>query len=296
MAKRFSGPHSPEPGDTGDDNSGNAWQGKHVSRVGARVNFLFLVPLPLAVRAFFQDATGMIWTLGGLGLLLLAAWMTREGLLAQEAYEARKVARRPALPRKMLGSILVGAGLFFAVAAGSQTWLNPTIFAVLGTVLHSFSFGFDPMKNKGMQGIDAFQQDRVARVVGEAEKHLAAMGDAVLRLGDLKLETRMDGFQDQVRDMFRTVEEDPRDLSSARRYLGVYLLGTRDATVKFVDLYGRTRQKSDLVAYLALLDDLEQGFKAKTKALLLDNKNDMNIEIEVLRERLAREGVLLKEQ
>ena len=294
MAQRYGGAHSPQPhGDETDP--ANAWQGKQVSRVGARVNFLFLVPLPLAVRAFFQDANGLIWTLGGLGLLLLAAWLTREGILAQEAYDARKVARRPALPRKLLGSLLTGAGLFAAVSAGADGWINPFIFAVLGTVLHSFSFGFDPMHNKGMEGIDTFQQDRVARAVAGAEKHLLAMQDAILRIGDRTLEIRVEKFQDTARDMFRTIEEDPRDLNRARRYLGVYLQGARDATAKFADLYARTRQKSDRQSYLALLDDLEAGFSAKTKALLLDNKSDMNIEIDVLRERLAREGVEISE-
>lgn len=291
MAERYGGKFSTEePGDSKAD-ARNAWSGQRRSRTGARVNFLFLAPLPLAVRAFFQDTTGLVMTLAGLGLLLLAAWMTREGLLAQEAYEARKIARRPVLPRKMIGSALTGAGLFAAVYAGSSGVINPAVYAVLGAVLHSFAFGLDPLRNKGMEGIDTFQQDRVARAVGEAEKHLAAMKDAILRAEDRGLEKRVEQFALTARDMFRTVEEDPRDLSSVRRYLGVYLLGARDATAKFSDLYARTRDTDARRDYEALLDDLEGNFSARTRAMLLDNKTDMNIEIEVLRERLEREGV-----
>ncbi|MEE9427474.1 MAG: 5-bromo-4-chloroindolyl phosphate hydrolysis family protein [Paracoccaceae bacterium] len=290
MSERFGGPYSPEGEDQPQD---SGWHGKRRSRVGARANFLFLVPMPLAIRAFFQDATGLALTLLGLGLLLLSAWITREGLLAQEAYEARKIAHRPALPRKLLGSLLTGAGLFAAVLASGGGILNPMIFAVLGAVLHSFAFGVDPLRNKGMDGIDSFQQDRVARVVGEAEKHLKAMQGAIQRVGDRKLEARVERFQSTVRQMFRTVEEDPRDLSTARRYLGVYLLGARDATAKFADIFARTRDASARADYETLLDDLEKGFSAKTRTLLLDNKTDMTVEIEVLRERLQREGVVL---
>ncbi len=291
MAKRYGGKFSPEEASDAEPDTRSSWSGQRRSRTGARVNFLFLAPLPLAVRAFLQDTSGLIYTLAGLGLLLLAAWMTREGMLAQEAYEARKIARRPALPRKMLGSVLTGAGLFAAVYAGGSGVINPAIYAVLGAVLHSFAFGLDPMRSKGMEGVDTFQQDRVARAVGEAERHLAAMKDAILRAEDRGLEKRVDQFALTARDMFRTVEEDPRDLSSVRRYLGVYLLGARDATAMFADIYARTRDSDARRDYEALLDDLEGNFSARTRAMLLDNKTDMNIEIEVLRERLEREGV-----
>ena len=291
MAQRFGGKFSPDQ-ETAQGAPGSKWHGRRKSRVGARVNLLFLVPLPLAFRAFWQEPTGLILTLAGLGLLLLAAWLTREGLLAQEAYEARRIAHRPAFPRKMAGSLFTGLGLFVAgYALRGGDLVSPMIFAVLGAVLHSFAFGLDPMKNKGMEGIDAFQQDRVARAVDEAEKNLKAMHEAILRAKDRKLETRVEQFQATAREMFRTVEDDPRDLTAARRFLVVYLLGARDATVKFADLYARTHDKQARADYLALLDDLEKNFAARTRTMLLDNKADMNVEIEVLRERLEREGV-----
>lgn len=68
-------------------------------------------------------------------------------------------------------------------------------------------------------------------------------------------------------------------------------MGARDATVKFVDLWSRTRNNEAREEWFALLDDLERNFSARTEKLLLDNKVDLDIEIEVLRERLAREGI-----
>ena len=43
----------------------------------------------------------------------------------------------------------------------------------------------------------------------------------------------------------------------------------------------------------ALLDDLEQNFSARTRKMLLDDRSDLTVEIDVLRERLQREGVRL---
>lgn len=292
MAKRYGGKYSPDGNvDAGDATPKDPWHGRQPARAAGRINLLFLAPLPLAVRAFVMDPSGLAMTLGALGLLLLAAWLTRDGVRAHQAFDARKVARRPALPRKMLASLLTGAGLFAAAYADQSNLVNPIILGVLGAALHSFAFGLDPMRDKGMEGIDTFQQDRVARAVGEAEKHLNAMKDAILRAGDRQLETRVDRFQTTAREMFRTIEEDPRDLTAARKYLGVYLLGARDATAKFADIYSRSRDTQARHDYEALLDDLEKNFTARTKAFLIDDKTDLDVEIEVLRERLEREGV-----
>ena len=145
-----------------------------------------------------------------------------------------------------------------------------------------------------MEGIDTFQQDRVARVVDEAEKHLRAMTDALTRAGDRKMEARLEAFQKTARDLIRTVEEDPRDLTAARKYLGVYLQGARDATLKYADVYSRTRDPKARADFEALLIDLDQNFAARTRKSLLDDRSDMNVEIEVLRDRLKREGVRIE--
>lgn len=291
MAQKYGGKFSPDgktPSSTAPQST--PFDGKTRARAGGRVNFLFLAPLPLAVSAFFLDASGLFFRLLAFGLLILAAWLTREGVIAHEAYDARKIARRPALPRKILGALLTGAGLGLAGWVGGGV-ANAAIFGVLGAALHLFAFGPDPLKNKGMEGIDEFQNDRVARAVGEAEKMLAAMKDAILRAKDRELENRVDRFQSTARHMFRTIEDDPRDLTAARKYLTVYLMGARDATAKFADVYARNRDTSARSDYVALLDDLEANFTAQTEKMLTDNRTDLTVEIEVLRERLEREGV-----
>jgi len=290
MAERYGGQFSPEPKGTPETPPSRPFDGKTRSKAGGRVNFLFLAPLPLAVTAFFQEPAGLAARLAAFGLLILAAWLTREGILAQEAYDARKIVRRPAMPRKIVASLLTGIGLAIPAAVQGAP-LNAAIFGVLGAVMHSFAFGLDPMKNKGMEGIDEFQTDRVARAVEGAEKYLAAMSDAILRAKDRDLETRVERFQATARAMFRTIEDDPRDLTAARKYLSVYLMGARDATAKFADIYARSRDGQARADYIALLDDLEANFTGKTQKLLIEDRSDLTVEIDVLRDRLEREGV-----
>lgn len=305
MAQRFGGKYSPD-GSAGDDAAPDtaapppvtpppagrgSYRAARRTRAGGRVNLLFLAPLPLIWQAFTSGPAGLALNLGALGLLLLAAWMTREGILAQEAYEARKIARRPGFPRKIAASVLTGLGLGLAGFAATDEVLAPLIYLLLGAGLHSFAFGIDPMQDKGMDGVDTFQTDRVARVVDQAETYLSSMSEAIRRAGDRHAEARVERFQISVRDMLRTVEDDPRDLTAARRYLGVYLMGARDATVKFADIHARSGDSEARAKYLALLGDLEENFIARTRKLLQDDQSDLEIEIDVLRDRLKRDGI-----
>ncbi len=292
MAKRYGGKYSPE-GQTDEQTakSRGRFDGARVDPAGARSNTLFIPAIPLVFMSLDDGALGLTLALVAAGVLTLAAWLLREGLRAEAAYDARKVARRPAFPRKMAASLLTGIGIALAAYKVEPGVVAPILYGGVATVLHSLAFGLDPLKDKGMEGVDTFQQDRVARVIEEAEARLSEMSDAVRRAGDRRIEARVERFQATARDLFRTVEEDPRDLTAARKYLTVYLQGARDATIKYADIHARTRDAQAREDYLALLDDLEKNFAARTRRMLLDDRGDLTVEIEVLRERLQREGV-----
>ena len=292
MAKQFGGKYS--PGGPSDQGPREVIDDRQVDAAGARSNLLFVPAIVLVATTFSDGPVALITGLAGAGTLTVAAMLLREGLRAQAAYDLRKVARRPAFPRKMLASALTGVGVAIASFAHDANVLSALLYGVAGAAVHVAAFGIDPLRDKRMEGIDTFQQDRVARVVDEAEAHLAVMSGQIEGLGDRALLIRVNAFQTAARKMIRTVEEDPRDLTGARKFLGVYLMGARDATVKFVDLYRRSNNKAARASYEDLLGDLEKNFAARTEKMLLDDRSDMDIEIKVLRDRLQREGVGLK--
>lgn len=292
MAKRFGGKFSPD-GQT--QSNATPLEKVDVDPVGGRANVLFIPAIPLVATSLNDGVGSLAMALIGAGLWTAAAWLLRDGLRAEAEYNARRVAHRPALPRKIISAVLMGLGTAFAAYTHhiGDGFLAPALLAVCAGGLHIAAFGLDPLRAKGMEGIDSFQQDRVARVVDEAEKHLAAMSDAMKRAGDRQAAAGLATFQSAARDLIRTVEEDPRDLTAARKYLGVYLRGARDATSKFADIFDRSGDTQARDDYLALLDDLTQNFAARNAKSLLADRSDLNIEIDVLRERLSREGVRL---
>jgi 5-bromo-4-chloroindolyl phosphate hydrolysis protein len=300
MSKRYGGDFSPrgthDPGTpretvTAERLEVPSFRGRKPMRHGAKLNILFLLPLLVLFTAFFQPVSAMAVDLAGAAVILLSAWLTRDGVRAEDAFNERKVARRPAIPRKIFGSVLMGVGVALLIYGGNWNAAAGIVVGAIAGGLHLGAFGVDPLKDKGLEGVDRNQTDRIARKIEEAEKVLDQMTDAIKRARDRQLETRVAAFEDTVRQMFRQVEADPRDLTQARRYIGVYLQGARNATVQFVDLYARGRDPQVRADYVAFLNDMETNFAKRTTAMLTDDRTNFDVEIEVLRDRLNRENL-----
>ncbi|MEO0914042.1 MAG: 5-bromo-4-chloroindolyl phosphate hydrolysis family protein [Pseudomonadota bacterium] len=299
MAKRFGGKYSPTSDNSGADPAASAapspFRDRQPARVSVFARLLFLAPLPLLIAGLGEvmsgNASRALLELGAFAVLMLAAWLLNEGLTAEAAFNARKIARPPGFPRKIAAACLVGAGVFAVQGIGAGNLIAGAIFGGMATAAQLFAFGLDPMRAKGMEGVDTFATDRVARAIEAAEDHLKDMASAAKRTGDRAIISRVSDMAATARDVFRTVEDDPRDLPRARKFLGVYLQGARDATVKFADVYARGGGADAREDYMALLTDLEASFTKHRADLLEDNRTDLDVEIEVLRERLHQEGL-----
>lgn len=285
MARRISARFSP-------GGPGNPPPAPKPQRAGVGAYLLFLAPLPMALRIPFQAPTSMGFSLIALGALLLGAWLTRDGVIAHKEYDLRPVARRPAIPRKIFGAVATGLGLAAATFTPGGEIAGSLVYAIAGIALHLTAFGPDPLSDKGMEGIEGVQSDRAARAIAEAEAHLAAIRTAIAPLNDRALHDLVARFQGSARAMFRRIENDPRDLTAARRYLGVYLQGARDATVKYVRLQDQGPNPAARAEYEVLLTDLDANFAARAQSLLRNDQTDLTVEIDVLRDRLRRDGLV----
>ena len=301
-AQRYGGRYSPDgrPGTTADAPPPPApFRDGRARKVSLRARLLFLLPMPLLFAGlgatFRGSAPEMVGELGGFTGLMLSAWLLNEGLRAEEAYAARAVARPPAIPRKLFAAVLTGVSIFGAGLLGLDQGLAGAIaFGLVAAGAQLLAFGLDPMRRKGLEGVDEFATERIARAIDEAEALVKQTEDAAARIGDRRLEGRIDRLADQARQVFRVVEQDPRDLARARTFLSVYLLGLRDATAKFADIWGRNRDPVARKEYEALLGDLEQSFTTHRAKLLIDDRSALDIEIEVLRERLQQDGLIAR--
>lgn len=298
-AQRFGGRFSPGGATGAGAPPPEPFRNRKAARVSVRARLMYFLPLPLLFAGLGSigagDAAEMLAELGGFAGLMLSGWLLNEGLRAEAAYDARAVAKPPAIPRKLFGAVLTGASVFGAGLVNLDGGLfGAAAFGAVASLAQIASFGLDPMRKKGLEGADELATERVARAIDQGEGLVRAIAGAAARVNDKRLEGRIERLCDQAREVFRVIEQDPRDLSRARTFLNVYLRGLRDATVKFSELQSRRRDPEAQAKYEALIGDLENSFSAHRTGLLEDNRSDLEVEIEVLRERLQQDGLVAR--
>jgi hypothetical protein len=296
-ARRFGGAYSPG-GPTpagGTRRPPPRWSERAVRSPSLRVLLLFLAPTWLlfgALGAMFRgDGIGLLWLMGAYALLIGGAGLTRVGQTAAKAYAARAVARPPAWPRKLFGGVMIGLGVALCVLRATGAPVQAVIFGAVATGLHLVSFGLDPMRSKGIDGLDAEALDAAITRVETARELIGEMRTAAARFGDPALEAKVGRLAETAQDVLTRIEKDPRDLRRSRRFLAVYLVGARDATVQFAQNYDSSGEEAVRDKYAALLDDLETHFTNHRESLTGEDRTALDVEIEVLRDRLRAEGV-----
>lgn len=292
--KRFGGKFSPGAAKgAAPTPDATRFSGRKASRIRWRIVGLYLAPTPLLITALdamlSAEAGRILWSAGGWALLIGAAVLTREGLDAAEAYEARAVAKPPAFPRKLCGAALTGLTVAGVAWIGAQAGVASLIYGAMAGGLMAWVFGPDPMRAKGIGGIEGAEAARVAGHLDKAEAALdAALADAQ-RLKDRALADKVTRLAGEARGILNEIGRDPGDFRRSRAFLSVHLNGLAEATRKYADATekGVTGRREDFVD---LLTEMETSIARRRRALLTDDAVELDVEIDVLRDRLKREN------
>ncbi len=263
-------------------------------------------PWTLHVTTFFcvgPIVTGMLSGTTGkvLGALLaiaalqLAARLVRRGRLAERDYADRAITKAPP-PLKTAGHVLVGlAGFCLATIAGGQ----PMLLGILAGGIMGFAsllaYGMDP---RGDKGLDAAMAERaglkveaVLEALEEARGKVSAIETEARGLHSRELKERLTRITASARGVLQQIEKDPRDLRRARRFLVTYLDGTRDVVA------GYRVQQNDLAEtplaenFRHVLETVEKVFAEQAEILRRNELLDLEVQIDVLKTQLEREGV-----
>jgi 5-bromo-4-chloroindolyl phosphate hydrolysis protein len=258
---------------------------------------MFLLTLPVMIAAVVAMARGllvpMIGNAVGYGLLLGGAWLLWRGLVSEADYERRLVAKTPQ-PLKAFGGSLIGLG------TGLTAWLgvghHPGIAFAFGLVALlgcRLFYGVDPGAAKRVtaaSGLDT--TDQVLSALAQAERSIAAVEQSSRDIRQPELNQRLRRVAALAREILTLLEEDPRDLRRARKFLNVYL----DGVQRVVEGYARTHARAaspDLDAnFRRVLTSIEEVFQEQRRKLLESDIMDLDVQIEVLASQLKREGFL----
>lgn len=272
-------------------------EGKRRSRFRKRGWFVLLFASPLVFGAFKAlaggDAIGMAINLGLFGLFGLATFLIRQGGEAEDAYDDRTFASAPDLPRKLLGSALLGGALALTGLLGWEIGVIQSVgLGLLGAAASVMTFGLDPMRSKGEVSLSGVTPHMVESALREALEKIEGIERAAADVADRPLRDRLSAITARARDILGRIEEDPSDLRRARKFLKVYLDGALEATRKYVRNQHDLGETGMYMKFRSLLDDMQSTFDAQHEKLLMNDHIDLDVEIDVLAERLSREKVL----
>ncbi len=254
--------------------------------------FAFIWPLFLAlVRGSFDEALGL---LAAVFLLYFGARSIERGSREEALNDGRPLTQSPT-PWKLLGSLAAGAAAA-AISLGSGDGLGMTVvYGALVAGAAVFTYGLDPRADRSALEAAAqragIKSKDVIDTLDEAHRKVRGIEDAAQGLHSRELKARLDRICQQARMILAQLEQDPKNLSRARRFLVTYLDGTRDVVTKYAAQQRDVGETLLAENFRRVLSTIEQVFAEQEEVLKQDDKLDLEVQIEVLETQLKREGV-----
>ncbi|MCB9944467.1 MAG: 5-bromo-4-chloroindolyl phosphate hydrolysis family protein [Geminicoccaceae bacterium] len=267
--------------------------------VVAKPMALRILPLFIALPAISGLMTGSFFrTLGAVasfGLLIVAGTFVQKGLEAEASYNARRIARPPG-PRKLFGAALVAASVFCLawLSHGSGLFMS-ILYAVLGGGGCVMAYGLDPMGRKDIDEDLAaragLRSEDVIEAVSEAENKIREIELNARELHNRELSERLGRIAARARAVLAQVERTPGDLRRARRFFVTYLDGTRDVVRKYREQQNDLANTPLAESFRHVLETVEKVFGEQEEVLKRNDSLDLEVQIDVLRTQLEKEGV-----
>jgi len=255
---------------------------------------LYLLPLPLLAVLLGQIVDGkVIAALTSAGALIGfygGASLIRRGMVQELILKQRRhIVNRPT-PFKLLGSALVGAATF------ATAWLlgDVSIFESLGYAAGAVGgslllYGLD--SSPSFVVASAAAEPDVVKALAQAEQKILRIEQANADIHCVELTERLNRITDKAREVIDVLAEKPDKLRRARRFLSTYLEGAE----KVADGYARTHTRTESEElddnFRHVLVTIEDVFQEQYDKLLEDDVLDLDVQIEVLKTQLEREGV-----
>lgn len=263
-------------------------------RWSPRGYLLYVLALPLIPAALIALLRGnvavLVTELAAIGLLNGGAWLVRQGI-KRELDMRRRFERGP--PWKALGyaatvlgvfvvsHLLIGNGIAFAAIVAA--------LAGLGCVL---AYGTDaPAARLAIPAGSDYSSEEAITMLADAEERVDGLERAASTIRNAEIRARLRDIAALARQILAELANDPRDLRRARKFLNVYLDGAVRVTENYARTHPQTQSGELEERFRAVLVTIERVFAEQQQKLLANDVLDLDVQIEVLKTQLEREGV-----
>lgn len=250
--------------------------------------YLFLIPLFIAVILALLQTNITLFILNSMAFVLffITAKVSAKGFEQEEEYLKSIFVKAPKIPYKTIAAFLLGGSTFFTVwIAGSKPFLNALFLGSIATTGYYLFYGFDPKKDK-LENLGDVSAAFVLETIHEAKEKLSNIQEHITKIKDIYLVEKLNKALNKADAIVQTIQEDPKDIRVARKFLIVYIDGIAKVTDAYVgmdevDIEGDTKERLH-----RLMDDIDIKFDKELSRLKNNNQFDLDVHIDVLQEQI----------
>lgn len=250
--------------------------------------YLFLIPLFIAVILALLQMDIKLFLLNSLmfGLFFLLLKLSTIGFKQELEYQNTTFTKAPKVPYKTISAFLLGVATFLSAILFTEKTLTASLFlgaiSVLGYYLY---YGFDPKEDK-LENLGDISAEFVLETLSEAKTKLLNIENHIDKIEDTFLHQKLNIALQKAKKILEVIQNDPKDIRVARKFLIVYIDGVAKVTDSYVamdevDIMSDTKEK-----LYALMEDLDIRFDKELQRLKNNNQFDLDVHIDVLKEQI----------
>lgn len=258
---------------------------------------LYILPLPLLLTLFFAllngDFQGILVNGAAYALFLLGASVARRGFLLEKEYKESILAKAPKIKYKSIASLIITAAVFFTsfFATANELFLS-ILLALVSFIGFYLYYGLDPRVDKVGELNIGVSAEEVIEITGVAKERIANIKKLGRTIADPDVSLQLESIIKETEQVIRSVEENPNDLSRARKFFNVYLHRTEKITEEYANnLKLKNIDAKMKTNYLHLLEIVESTIHEQKARLNEDDITRLDVQIEALTKQLKNEGV-----
>jgi 5-bromo-4-chloroindolyl phosphate hydrolysis protein len=266
------------------------------SRLGLRGGLLYVLATPLAFAAIVSLAGGEFSAAAAaavaFGLIAAGAYFNRRGILEELVAPERRFTRSWAMPHKYVAALAVAAGTVVAAyGAVGQSGLVSAAFGVLALAGFHMAYRLPHPRDAFGVPLKAVDDKTLHKALVQAELRILAIEKSAMRIGNRELEQRLQQIAGQGRAILDQMVARPEERFRARKFLNVYLEGAERVAGRYAKTHRLARGQELEQNFRNVLIEIEKVFGQQLSRLAEHEVFDLDVQIEVLRKQLEREGI-----
>jgi 5-bromo-4-chloroindolyl phosphate hydrolysis protein len=250
--------------------------------------YFFLVPLFISVVLALLQTDIKYFILNSISFILfsLTLHLSLKGFVQEEEYRKSILTKAPKIPYKTISGFFLGASTLFTIfLAGDGGFVKAIFLGVIATLGYYLYYGFDPREDK-LDNLGDVSSTFVLETIEEAREKLDKVEAHNRSISDKTLVLKIDKAIKKAKEILKTIQEDPKDIRVARKFLIVYIDGVLQVVASYIAIKEENITVETQQRLYDLMIDLDTRFDKELLRLNNNNQFDLDVSIDVLKEQI----------